>query len=148
MAPASEKPGSVCISGSRIRESALAGYRYPRESNIRKRIDQDLQTAVSRLRQLGGVAGSVELAGAIGDSPRFADEVDESQATERLEICFATRELLGERISRLSAALNRLDGGEYGMCMECGKRISSVRLHALPEVETCIRCQDRLETLH
>jgi RNA polymerase-binding transcription factor len=117
-------------------------------SNIKKRLDQALQTAVSRLRQRGGIVGSVELAGAIGDSPRFADEVDESQATERLEICFATRELLGERISRLSAALNRLEGGEYGTCMECGKRISSARLHALPEVQTCIRCQDRLETLH
>jgi DnaK suppressor protein len=104
--------------------------------------------AVSRLRQRGGIVGSVELAGAIGDSARFADEVDESQATERLEICFATRELLGERIGRLSVALNRLDGGEYGTCMECGKRISSARLRALPEVQTCIRCQDRLETLH
>jgi RNA polymerase-binding transcription factor DksA len=117
-------------------------------STIKKRLDRNLQTAVFRFRQLGGVVGSVELAGAIGDNPRFADEVDESQATERLEICFATRELLGERISRLSAALSRLDGGEYGTCMECGKRIPSVRLHALPEVETCLRCQDRLETRH
>ena len=57
----------------------------------------------------------------------------------------AIRELLAGRVNRLSAALDRLDKGEYGMCVECGEAISPARLHVMPEVQTCVRCQDRIE---
>jgi len=58
---------------------------------------------------------------------------------------FATREKLVERANRLSAALVRLKAGEYARCAECAEDISPARLHALPEVQTCVRCQDRIE---
>ena len=75
----------------------------------------------------------------------FANEVDGSQVSESREIGFATRELLVERVKRLVAALDRLNAGEYGTCVECAAVISAARLRAAPEVQTCVRCQDRLE---
>jgi DnaK suppressor protein len=114
--------------------------------SIRERLEQDLNTAVGRLRQMGGAAVAVEeMPGAIGDNSPFADEVDEIQANESREIGFATRELLVDRVNRLSAALDRLNGGEYGTCVECDEPISPARLQAMPEVQTCVRCQDRIE---
>ena len=113
--------------------------------DIRKRLDHNLTAALSRLRQLGGAVTIEELPGAIRDNSRFADEVDEIQANENREIGFATREKLVERVKRLSAALDRLNDGEYGGCVECAERISPARLHAVPEVQTCVRCQDRIE---
>ena len=71
--------------------------------------------------------------------------MDEIQANERREIGFATRELLVERVNRIAAALERLDEGEYGVCVECGENIAPARLRVMPEVTTCVRCQDRLE---
>lgn len=114
---------------------------------IRERLEEDLRTAVSRLRQMGGAVAVEELPGAIGDNSPYADEVDEIQANERREIGFATRELLVDRVNRLSAALERLSNGEYGTCVECEEAISPARLRALPEVQTCVRCQDRIERL-
>ena len=114
---------------------------------IRERLEEDLRTAVGRLRQMGGAVAVEEVPGAIGDNSPFADEVDEIQANERREIGFATRELLVGRVNRLSAALDRLNDGEYGTCVECEEPISPARLQALPEVQTCVRCQDRLERL-
>jgi len=113
--------------------------------NIRKRLEQDLQMAVGRLRQMGGAVALEEVPGAIGDNSPFADEVDEIRANEDREIGFATRELLVDRVNRLSAALDRLNDGEYGTCVECSEPISPARLRALPEVQTCVRCQDQLE---
>jgi DnaK suppressor protein len=113
--------------------------------DIRKRLDHNLRAALARLRQVGGAVAVEELPGASGDNSRFADEVDEIQANENREISFATREKLVERVKRLSDALDRLDDGEYGVCVECAERISPARLHAVPEVQTCIRCQDRIE---
>jgi len=115
--------------------------------DIRKRLETDLREAVSRLRQVGGSAALEELLGASGHSWAFADEVDEIQANERREIGFATRELLVGRVNRLTAALERLKKGDYGTCAECEERISPARLQAMPEVTTCVRCQDRLERL-
>jgi RNA polymerase-binding transcription factor len=112
---------------------------------IRQRLEHDLDTGIARLRLLGGAVAVEELPGPIGVNSPLADEVDEIQASQRREIGCATRELLVGRVNRLSAALDRLNDGEYGTCVECGEAISSARLHVMPEVQTCVRCQDRLE---
>ena len=114
--------------------------------DIRKRLETDLKEVVGRLRQLGGSTALEELLGP-GEHWSFADEVDEIQANESREIGFATRELLVERVNRLSVALDRLAEGEYGTCVKCGEEISPARLQAMPEVQTCVRCQDRIERL-
>jgi DnaK suppressor protein len=75
----------------------------------------------------------------------FADEVDGIQEMEWREIGYATRELLVDRVNRLSDALDRLEDGDYGTCVECGEAIAPARLRVMPEVETCVSCQDRLE---
>lgn len=113
--------------------------------DVRNRLDQDLKTAVSRLRHLDGAAAIEELPWTIRDSCPFADEVDGIQANESREVGLATRELLMERVNRLSAALDRMSEGAYGTCVECGEAISAARLHAMPEVQTCVRCQDGIE---
>jgi RNA polymerase-binding transcription factor DksA len=114
---------------------------------IRKRLEQDLRAAVGRLRQVGGASALEDLLGTTGEHWAYADEVDGIQASERREIGFATRELLVERVNRIVAAIERLDAGEYGVCAECSEAIAPARLRAMPEVTTCVRCQDRLERL-
>ena len=114
---------------------------------IRERLEENLRTAVGRLRMMGGAAAVEQLAGAIGHNSPYADEVDAIQENERREIGFSTRELLVARVNRLTAALDRLKNGDYGTCVECDEPISPARLQALPEVTTCVRCQDRLERL-
>ena len=113
---------------------------------MRERLERDLTLAVNRLRQMGGVALE-ELPGSTGDNTPFADEVDEIVANEAREIRFGTRELLVDRVNRITAALDRLSAGEYGTCVECGEPIAPARLRVMPEVETCVRCQDRIERL-
>ena len=116
-------------------------------NGIRKRLEQELRTAVGRLRQVGGAAALDDLLGPSGEHWAYADEVDEIQANERREIGFATRELLVGKVNRIVAALERLDEGEYGRCVECGEAIAPARLEVMPEVTTCVRCQDRLERM-
>jgi len=110
---------------------------------IRKRLEQELRSATARLRQMGGADALDELR-PVGDTA-FADEVDIIQANEWREIGFATRELLVDRVNALSSALDRVNTGDYGTCTECGEEIAPARLRVLPEVETCVRCQDRIE---
>jgi DnaK suppressor protein len=124
-----------------------AEYEEETMEGIRKRLEQDLRSAVGRLRQVGGATALEDLLGPRGEHWAYADEVDEIQANERREVSFATRELLVDRVNRITAALERLDEGEYGTCVECGENIAPARLRAMPEVMTCVRCQDRLERM-
>jgi len=110
---------------------------------IRKKLEQELRSATARLRQMGG-ADSLDELRPVGDTG-FADEVDIIQANEWREIGFATRELLVDRMNKLSSALERLEADDYGTCVECGEAIAPARLRVMPEVETCVRCQDRIE---
>ena len=114
---------------------------------IRTRLEKDLLTAGTRLRQLGRVVAVDKRPDAIGDNSPGADELDESQSTTSREIGWTTRELLVERVNRLSDALDRLRNGSYGVCIECDKPLSPARLRAMPEVQTCVGCQSALEHL-
>lgn len=40
----------------------------------------------------------------------------------------------------IAAALERVDAGSYGICVNCGKRIAAGRLEARPSTDVCIGC--------
>jgi DnaK suppressor protein len=116
-------------------------------NEIKKTLEVELNRMVERMRHMGGRATSVETIATIGNTIQLADEVDVSQVNEGREMAFATRSLLAERTNRLADALERLRDGTYGTCQECAEAISPARLKAVPEVTTCVRCQDRLERI-
>ena len=112
---------------------------------IQARLEQQLREAMGRLRQLVGAIVIDDFPTGIGDTAHLADAVDESQMNEGRELSWATRSLLVERANKLAEALERLRRGEYGICEECDEPIAPARLRVMPEVTTCIRCQDRIE---
>ena len=116
-------------------------------NEIKKTLEVELNRTVERMCHMGGRATSVETIATIGNTIQLADEVDVSQVNEGREMAFATRSLLAERTNRLADALERLRDGTYGTCQECAEAISPARLKAVPEVTTCVRCQDRLERM-
>jgi RNA polymerase-binding transcription factor DksA len=50
----------------------------------------------------------------------------------------ATSELAG-----IDDALARLDDGRYGVCVACGRAISSARLEARPTATRCVECASK-----
>ena len=115
--------------------------------DVKKKLEAELNRTVERIRHIGGAATSAQTMNALGDTSQLADEVDVIQINEDREMSFATRSLLVERANRLAEALERLRDGEYGVCQECDEVIAPARLKAMPEVVTCVRCQDRLERM-
>ena len=53
----------------------------------------------------------------------------------------------GNVISLIDDAIERLANGEYGICMDCGERISEARLMARPYAIFCIDCKSRHEEM-
>jgi DnaK suppressor protein len=73
------------------------------------------------------------------------DDLERSDANISEEVEFALLQLKAETLSRVDAALSRLDVGEYGRCFECGVEISETRLKALPFAVRCKACEERRE---
>ena len=48
-------------------------------------------------------------------------------------------------LGKIVAALQRLDGGTYGMCLGCHHMIGAGRLAALPEADRCTDCASKAE---
>jgi DnaK suppressor protein len=46
------------------------------------------------------------------------------------------------RLSRIDAALKRLDDGDYGYCASCDEEIPAKRLEIDPVTERCVDCAD------
>jgi DnaK suppressor protein len=43
-------------------------------------------------------------------------------------------------LAKISAALLRMDSGDYGLCAECGAQIAVERVNAYPYASECIDC--------
>ena len=49
-------------------------------------------------------------------------------------------------LSQVEMALERVEEGAYGTCVECEGRIPKTRLNALPYTPYCVKCASKLET--
>src|ERR687894_1212672 len=45
----------------------------------------------------------------------------------------------------IDEALERVEGGEYGECVNCGEPVAEKRLDAVPWTRYCLKCQDMQE---
>jgi RNA polymerase-binding transcription factor DksA len=71
---------------------------------------------------------------------------DTAERNEAVEAADTDRDIA--ELKELDAAAERLDGGKYGTCGDCGAEIGLERLFARPGVTRCIACQRRHEKTH
>jgi DnaK suppressor protein len=68
------------------------------------------------------------------DSKERAKELEDSEVVDALG-----NEARAE-LRNISAALQRMDAGDYGICIECGTDIERGRINAHPYAKQCIDC--------
>ena len=90
----------------------------------------------SQLRKRDGIA--------IEKTPDASDEV--RLAAER-ELMTRKLEQESKRLRDVQAALERIEQGIYGVCLNCEEEIRPKRLNAVPWASLCIDCQE-LEDQH
>lgn len=48
-------------------------------------------------------------------------------------------------LEQIEAALERVEEGVYGLCLECEAKIPKARLNAIPYTPHCVKCAGKLE---
>jgi DnaK suppressor protein len=72
---------------------------------------------------------------------------DQGTATFTKELDMSLEENVRDLLGQVDRALARIDAGEYGACMNCGKTITRARLVAVPAADLCIDCKEAEEKL-
>jgi RNA polymerase-binding transcription factor DksA len=80
-----------------------------------------------------------------GGDIALADQhpADLASETEARELDLARQTMFEARIGLIDEALRRLQRGEYGRCVICGKEIPEERLDLVPETPFCIEDAER-----
>lgn len=69
----------------------------------------------------------------------WADRASDLEGDEALEEVGAIAE---QAKVKIRLALSKIEDGSYGVCEECGCKISTGRLEALPYATRCIKCTE------
>jgi DnaK suppressor protein len=82
------------------------------------------------------------------EGPAERDVLDPAESSEinvQDEIGFALMSMKAETLNQITAALRRIEEGNYGDCFECGEEIAEARLRALPFAVRCRDCEQSHE---
>ena len=113
-------------------------------NTFQQQLQQQRQELTDQLRRLRG--GEVDRSAASAEHFSHVEDSRAQVATER-ELEFAMDEHESAAIRVIDLALQRIESGAYGDCMDCGIGIPLERLEASPQALRCIGCQEKWEQI-
>ncbi len=102
---------------------------------FRKRLTEKSDELLGRVR---AARTSVKEANA-ADAPDLGDRALTSMT---LDLSYQLNAGEREILRRIDAALDRVEKGTYGACVNCDKKVQIARLQAVPWARHCIDCQE------
>ena len=76
-----------------------------------------------------------------------ADELDRIQNAQERDFAMGVIDRDSVRLREIKAALERIDSGSFGICLNCEEEIGAKRLAAVPWAALCIVCQEVAERM-
>jgi DnaK suppressor protein len=76
-----------------------------------------------------------------------ADELDRIQQAQERDFAMGVIDRDSLRLREIRAALQRIDDGTFGMCLNCEEEIAAKRMAAVPWSALCIVCQEAAERI-
>lgn len=70
------------------------------------------------------------------------DSAEQAQERENDEVVDAIGNETAQSIRSVTAALERIANGSYGICENCGEKIGQARLEIVPEATRCVDCAE------
>jgi DnaK suppressor protein len=90
---------------------------------------------------LGGTAAKPLQWTMENNSGRQGDMADQASGNNEVHIQLKLKQTDAKILQAIEEALRRIEQGTYGVCRDCGERISDARLTAIPWTRSCITCK-------
>jgi DnaK suppressor protein len=105
---------------------------------IRARLRNDVSAMAEVALRKSGIEGSDSNAMPIHMAELGSDNFEQ-------EFTLGLMEADEDMLSLIDAALGRIEGGNYGRCVQCEGAIPKARLNAIPYTPVCIKCAEQQE---
>jgi DnaK suppressor protein len=92
------------------------------------------------LDEVGKYLESSEDAAAAVAPDKGLGRLSRMEAMQDQQLVMEMRRRKKRQLVEIKLAISRLEMGNYGTCVFCGKEISPERLEVAPEVQTCMSC--------
>jgi DnaK suppressor protein len=92
------------------------------------------------LDEVGKYLESSEDAAAAVAPDKGLGRLSRMEAMQDQQLVMEMRRRKKRQLVEIKLAISRLEMGNYGNCVFCGKEISPERLEVAPEVQTCMSC--------
>ena len=112
----------------------------------KKDIEYFKELLESQLRELLAQADDT-VSGMTVPKENFPDPTDRASLEADRNFMLRIRDREHKLIKKIKLALERIDGGTFGICETCGEEISVARLKARPVTTQCIDCKTKEEAL-
>lgn len=119
------------------------GTRASQPQRVSGKYDSIRQDLVRQRAALLAEAGAV-LAGR-RDQTVLPDLTDQAQVEVDRNFELRLKEREQKLLKKIDQAVERIDGGTFGICRGCGNEIPLPRLQARPVTDLCIACKTRQE---
>ena len=106
--------------------------------DLRARLRGDVSTMANVALRKSGMASSESSGMPIHMAELGSDNFEQ----EFMLTLLATEE---DTLGLIESALERVEAGDYGKCVECSGVVAKTRLNAIPYTPVCIRCAEELE---
>ncbi len=80
-----------------------------------------------------------------GETGKLADIFDQAAAEYDTSVELTIRGRESRQIREIRETILRIDRGQYGICIRCGREISSKRLLRAPMSQFCVSCKAKME---
>lgn len=74
---------------------------------------------------------------------RQGDLADQSSGNNEVNVQLKLKQTDVKILQAIEDALGRIDKDLYGVCLDCGEPIASLRLKAIPWTRVCITCKEK-----
>jgi phage/conjugal plasmid C-4 type zinc finger TraR family protein len=124
----------------------MAYYSEQEMRAIREALTRRLEGLIEGIRAGLSDSEQHQFAAILGQTS--GDSSDEALATSLADVSAARIDLDVRQWRELEDAKRRLDGPDFGECLECGNPIPVGRLVANPAARRCTECQNAFERTH
>jgi DnaK suppressor protein len=122
---------------SSMKKADMLAYRDKLQA-IRSRLRGDVSTMAEVALRKSGMEGSDNAGMPIHMAELGSDNFEQ-------EFTLSLMETEEDTLGLIETALERIDDGNYGRCIQCDGPIAKARLNAIPYTPVCIKCAEAME---
>ena len=94
---------------------------------------EDLREEIARYEENARDSGNTDV----------GDPIDDVVTSEAKSLALGGTDIAARTLEQVEAALQRIDDGEYGICVDDGEPIEVKRLEAVPWTPYCLKDQEK-----